>query len=104
MSTTEFWNEEPNLLWTYHSLYIRKAEQRQQEIDYCAWLQGMYVCKAIASCFVKGQRYPKEPVYIKQLKTQRQNKMDIANKIKASLQKSKEILDTRGRNEGQKTQ
>lgn len=104
MSTTEFWNEEPNLLWTYHSLYTRKMEQRQQEIDYCAWLQGVYICKAIASCFSKNQKYPKEPAYIKQANMQKQNKAEVAKKIKASLQKSKEILDTRGRDKGQKTQ
>lgn len=104
MPTTEFWNEDPNLLWTYHSLYVKKIEQRQEEIDFCAWLQGFYVYKAVACCLAKGQKYPKEPVYIKQQAIQKQTKLNIANKIKASLQKNKEKLNMRGRQEGQITQ
>ena len=104
MSTTEFWNEEPNLLWTYHSLYMKRLEEKQQEMDYYAWLQGFYVCKAIACCFSKGQKYPKEPVYLKQIKTQKESKIEVAQRIKASLQRSKERLDMRGRDKGQKTQ
>ncbi len=104
MSTTDFWNEEPNLLWTYHSLYMKKIEQRNKEMDFCAWLQGFYVLKAVSCCLAKGQKYPKEPVYIKQQAIQNQSKQNIANKIKASLQKNKEKLDVRGRQEGQITQ
>lgn len=97
MPTREFWNEEPSLLWTYLSLYNKKIQQKQEEIDFCAWLQGFYVYKAVACCLAKGQKYPKEPIYIKQQAIQRQTKLSVANKIKASLQKNKEILDTRGR-------
>lgn len=103
MPTREFWNEEPNLLWTYLSLYNKKIQQKQEEMDFYAWLQGFYVCKAVACCLVKGQKYPKEPIYIKQQIIQRQSKQNVANKIKASLQKNKEILDMRGRKQGQKT-
>lgn len=103
MPTREFWNEEPNLLWTYLSLYNKKIQQKQEEMDFYAWLQGAYVCKAIACCFAKGQKYPKEPIFIKQQAMQKQSKQNVANKIKASLQKNKEILDMRGRKQGQKT-
>lgn len=104
MPTTEFWNEEPNLLWTYLSLYNKKMQQRQEEIDFCAWLQGFYVAKAVACCLDKGSKYPREPVYIKQQELQRQTKQNIANKIKASLNINKEKLDTRGRHKGEITQ
>lgn len=101
MSTTEFWNEEPSLLWTYHSLYIQKEEIEKQKIDFNAWLQGYYVCKAIATCFSKGQKYPKKPIFAEEINHNRTNKAMVANKIRESLNRSKKILETRGRSEGQ---
>lgn len=105
MSTTEFWNEEPSLLWTYHSLYMRKEEIEKQKIDFNAWLQGYYVCKAIATCFSKGQKYPKQPMFTEQInKNNKSNKAMIADKVRESLNRSKKILESRGRSEGKKTQ
>lgn len=105
MSTTEFWNEEPDLLWTYHFLYEKKLETEKQKIDFVAWLQGYYITKAIATCFSKGKKYPKEPEFARKMNQNNQNnKAIIANKIKESLSKNKKILETRGREKGQKTQ
>lgn len=105
MSTTEFWNEEPDLLWTYHFLYEKKLETEKQKIDFVAWLQGYYITRAIATCFSKGKKYPKEPEFAKKVVQEKNsNKLIVANKIKESLNRNKKILETRGRDEGQKTQ
>lgn len=42
--------------------YKKEKEYHAKELEYQAWLTGLYVQNAIASCFDKKSKYPKNPL------------------------------------------
>ena len=50
MSTNEFWNEEPKLLWAYRKVYADKIKIQNEMNNYNAWLNGLYVFDAMSKC------------------------------------------------------
>lgn len=48
MSTREFWNEEPELLWAYRKSYMDKFKIEKETENYRAWLNGLYVYNAVS--------------------------------------------------------
>ena len=52
MPLQEFWNDDPDLLWVYRNVYMEKEKQKldleKEEINFQAWLQGLYNFNAIA--------------------------------------------------------
>mgnify|MGYP006990122385 CR=1 FL=1 len=55
MPLQEFWNDDPDLLWTYRTLYIEKnkqeVEMQKEIINFQAWLQGFSLIPR-DSCFI----------------------------------------------------
>lgn len=49
MSTREFWDEEPELLWAYRKSYMDKLKIQKELDNYNAWLNGLYVFDALSS-------------------------------------------------------
>lgn len=47
--------------------YKEEKEYHAKEIEYQSWLTGLYVQNAIASCFGKKAKYPKNPLEEKQV-------------------------------------
>lgn len=47
--------------------YKEEKEYRAKEIEYQSWLTGLYVQNAIASCFDKKTKYPKNPLEEKEV-------------------------------------
>ena len=63
MSSTEFWEEDPQLYWAYRTFYLKKKETDYEEYKYNAWLKGsmdyMAVSIAINNAFNKQKaEYP----------------------------------------------
>lgn len=70
MSTSEFWEEDPTLMWAYQKSFYDKSKIEQQKTNFNCWLQGMYIFEAVSTslynCFGRknGQsamEYVKEP-------------------------------------------
>lgn len=40
MSEKEFWEDDPQLYWAYHILFIKKEKKRIEELQYSSWLLG----------------------------------------------------------------
>lgn len=40
MSSTEFWEDDPQLYWAYRTFYLKKKETEYEEMRYDAWLKG----------------------------------------------------------------
>ena len=57
MTDKEFWEDDPQLYWSYHIFYQKKIEIENEQIKYNCWLQGKLNCMAqtiaIANCFGK---------------------------------------------------
>lgn len=51
----------PKLFHIYKKVHEEKEQRKADIIDYTAWLNGMYVRTAIASCFDKSAKYPDKP-------------------------------------------
>ena len=49
MSTREFWNEEPELLWAYRKSYMDNLKAQNEIENYKAWLNGLYFYDAIST-------------------------------------------------------
>ena len=85
MSYAEYWEGDPIL-----AQYYRKAYQvKQDEINYNAWLQGMYVYDAISTALhnaLRGMGKSKPPAkdYAKQ-------PYEFKNKVKTEVEKAKEV-------------
>lgn len=96
MPTTEFWNEDPDLLWAYRSSYMSKLEAEGEKINYVAWLNGLYVYEGVSvalSYLGKSHaKYPEKPHDTKP-KTEEQRKMEVAKEVKRRLIDAKAILD-----------
>lgn len=64
MSSTDFWENDPQLYWAYRTFYLRKKEYESEEMKYNAWLNGntqsIGTQIAIAKTFGKNQQveYP----------------------------------------------
>lgn len=101
MPLQEFWYDDPDLLWVYRNLYIQKMEQdiklQQEMINYQAWLQGLYIQRAIASNFSKGINYLDKPI---DFNIKPKTKQDIAQRIKERAKQGQMILQQRRENKG----
>ena len=64
MSSTEFWEEDPQLYWAYRIFYLKQQETTQilekNRIEYNSWLNGnmtyMGVNIALYNSFNKGEK------------------------------------------------
>lgn len=58
MTYEQFWEYDPLLIIDY----IKAEEIRQRKLNNQLWLEGIYFQQAIASCFSKKCKYPKQPI------------------------------------------
>ena len=66
MSSTEFWEDDPQLYWSYRTFFIKKMQIEMEELNYKSWLNGSYSCLAVSvalnNAFSKKKiEYPKKP-------------------------------------------
>ena len=67
MSSKEFWEDEPQLYWSYRTFYQEKMKEEAEKSKYNSWLQGYYNCIAVSvsinNAFNKQKaEYPNEPL------------------------------------------
>lgn len=67
MSSKEFWEDEPQLYWSYRTFYLKKLQLEAENSNYICWLQGNYNCIAVSvalnNAFSKQKaEYPKSPI------------------------------------------
>ena len=70
MSDKEFWEDDPQLYWSYRTFYMKKLREEARTIDYKCWLSGNYTYLAVSialnNSFSKNKvEYPKEPFGVK---------------------------------------
>lgn len=106
MSTREFWEDDPDLLWAYRKSYVEKTKFETEKDNYIAWLHGLYIHNAVniviynAFCRKEGQpaqEYIKEPYDFSKTKEQIRKEKILAEeeKIKRRNQEIKEMLNKR---------
>lgn len=69
MSTSDFWEEEPTMMWAYQKSYIDKKKIEAETSNFNAWLQGVYFFQAVSISLYNNlgrnkstiKTYPKEP-------------------------------------------
>lgn len=98
MSLQEFWYDDPDLLWTYRNVYMEKEKQKieieREMINFQSWLQGLYNFNAIAGALSKEPKYLDSPIDLDaKPKTEKEKKIEIAQKIKNNIKKGKTILE-----------
>ena len=103
MPLQEFWNEDPDLLWTYRTSYLEKEKQKieiqKEMINFQAWLQGLYNYNAIGSVFSKNGKYLSQPLELNEKpKNKKEEKLAIAQRIKERTMQGKAILQQRSEN------
>lgn len=103
MPLQEFWNDDPDLLWTYRNLYMQKIEQdielEKQMTNYKTWLQGFYNYNAIASAFSKNAKYFDKPIELNsKQKTIEEQKQELMHKIKEQKIRGQMLLKQRSEN------
>lgn len=65
MSSTDFWEGDPQLYWAYRTFYLKQKEMEAETIRYNAWLQGnvqsIAVSVSLKNAFGKGEaiNFPK---------------------------------------------
>lgn len=98
MPLQEFWYDDPDLLWAYRNVYIEKEKQKteiqQKMINFQTWLQGLYNFNAIVGALSKNPKYLDSPIDLdSKPKTEKEKKLEIAQKIKNNVRKGKSILE-----------
>ena len=83
MSSKEFWEDDPQLYWSYRTFYLKKLQAETDMMNYKGWSYGSYnflaVSMALNNAFSKNKlEYPKQPFgkEKKQPKTELQKKME----------------------------
>ena len=66
MSSQEFWEDDPQLYWSYRTFYLKKLEEEAETTNYVAWLNGSYNCLAVSIALNNGfnkqkAEYPTKP-------------------------------------------
>lgn len=92
MSSSEYWDEEPELAISYREAHQIKLQYKNQEL----WLQGIYTSQALLSTVgnmfaSKGSKpleYPKEPLPL----TEKEVREREEAKQKARFKKMKEMM------------
>lgn len=60
MTDKEFWEDDPQLYWSYLILYKKKMEFENEQLRYSCWLQGKMNCiaysVAMANAFGKDKK------------------------------------------------
>lgn len=46
----------------YLQAYMKSYDEKKQEVDNNAWLNGVYVLYAIGSCLSSNNKYPEKPI------------------------------------------
>lgn len=72
-----FWDLNPKRLEPWKRMYEFQQQEKADNDDYMAWLQGRYVLEAVGSMFDKNFQYPTEPHSV----LQRREEQDEANQI-----------------------
>lgn len=103
MPLQEFWNDDPDLLWTYRNLYTQKMEQdleiEKQMINYKAWLQGLYNNRAIVSALSEEVQYFEKPIELNSKpKTVEEKRKELIDKIKEQKIRGQMLLKQRSEN------
>jgi hypothetical protein len=80
MSSTDFWENDPQLYWAYRTFYLKKREYESEENKYNAWLNGntqsLGTQIAISKTFGKNQQaqYPKYEELFEKANVEQNNK------------------------------
>lgn len=89
MTYEEFWNGDVELVKFYREAFRLKQQMKEQEL----WLQGVYFCDAITSCFADKKNpysYPEEPRgflgHRKSEKSSKDEKREADNRAKTSME------------------
>ena len=60
MSSTDFWEGDPQLYWAYRTFYLKQKEIEAEQIRYNAWLlgnmQSVAVSISLSNAFGKGKK------------------------------------------------
>lgn len=62
MSSTDFWENDPQLYWAYRTFYLKQKEMEIEEQKYNAWLlgnmQSIATSISLSNAFGKGEAKP----------------------------------------------
>lgn len=103
MSTREFWEEDPNLLWAYRKSYMDKIKLQQETDNFNAWLNGLYVFDAVSKSIYNnfGRKeaqpalnYIEKPYDFSKTKEdyEKEKIKERENSIKEQLKRGKRVL------------
>ena len=69
MTEKEFWEDDPQLYWSYQTFYLKKKKDEIEQFNDNAWLQGIYVLSALKQSLndafsksVAKNIYPEKPL------------------------------------------
>lgn len=63
ISMDVFWTLNPKIMFVYQKEYIRKQKEDNQRTDQLAYLNGLYMVHAVATCMPGSKHdFPTEPI------------------------------------------
>ena len=85
MSSTEFWEDDPQLYWAYRTFYLKQREVEQEDLKYKVWLQGsidfLATSLAIRKNFSREQvQFPKYEELFGNLETEKKTNKKMTKK------------------------
>lgn len=108
MPVREFWNEDPELLWTYRKSYIDKIKIQKEIDNQNAWLHGLYINEAVSKCLYnyfarketeQPQHYISEPFDFEKTEQDRMKEkiQERERQIREQNERIKQILKNKSR-------
>ena len=97
MSYDEFWNGDNEMPRMFRDAYKKREKHDRDRSNMDAWLHGVYVCRAIASCFggkKSRSKYPDEPIKLeKDAEQPKQLSSGGQKQAEPSNRKAKQLME-----------
>lgn len=82
MSSTEFWESDPQLYWAYRTFYLKQKEVEMEQLKYDAWLKGSmnYIAVSTALNNAFSKQKANYPTFDELFKNSKQENKELTKK------------------------
>lgn len=91
-----FWKLNPKKLEPFQKAAEMEQKAMQNRLNLTAWVTGVYIQHAVASCFSKGAKYPQKPLDIfgTEAKPTPQQEVEMFERFMVAHNAQREVKDS----------
>lgn len=87
MSSKEFWEDDPQLYWSYRTFYMKKMQEQADLMNYGGWLYGSYSYMAVSVALNNAFSKKKAKYIEKPFGTEKKEKTKLQKELEKETDK-----------------